>query len=193
MNESARKLTFFFVTVILVSLLCFVIISVLGQKSSQRSAMTTGEKKISTTPTPQVIPTAMLVAVPSKTQVSVEEAFTIEIRLATYTHAATGVQLELMYDPGVLYVSAITPGGVFSNPLEYANTHDTKRGHILYAVGSFDGKMGEGVIAILTAKAHKGTNGSKEVLSIAPTTLVTAAGVEPSILKERKGATLVVR
>jgi hypothetical protein len=193
MNESARKSTTFLIVIVLVSLLGFAAISVLGQKQNQRSAVTTGDKKTSTTPIPQVEPRATLVAIPSKTQVSQQEEFTIEIKLATNTYAVTGVQLELTYDPAILSISAITPGGFFPNPLEYAQNNDTKKGHILYAVGSFDGKTGEGIVATLVAKAHKGTNGPKEVLTIAPTTLVTADGVEPSILKEGKGATIVVR
>lgn len=193
MNEAARKPIVLFIAVLV---LCFILLAMLS------TFLQKGDKAREAKSTPTTTPlqlqkganaTATLLAVSTKSQVSQGEEFSINIIIQTGENIVTGVQAEIQYDSSVLSITKIAPGDFFAKPLELANKNDSAKGEIIYAVGSFDGVKGGGVIAKITAKALKKTNGSVEVLTIKPTTLISAFDAKQSVLKEGRGASLVIR
>jgi len=128
-----------------------------------------------------------------KQEYAVGEAVPIDIIITTGSNAVTGVQLEMEYDPTLIAVDTITEGTFFAKPIVIANKNDKTKGQIVFAVGSFDGKTGNGAVATLTARALKKTNGRVEGLTVKPTSLVTELNNKTSVLRAVKGVYIVIR
>lgn len=131
----------------------------------------------------------------AKNEIAVGETFPITVSIDTGDNLVTIVQLELRYDPTLLSVVSVSQGDFFVSPIEYAKKIDPKTGEIQYAIGSFEGKKGQGVLATIQVIARKKTqaNASIEVLTIKSTSIVAELGSEQSVLKARKGASVVIR
>jgi len=112
--------------------------------------------------------------------------YSLPVNISTGTNKVTAVQLELQYDPAALTYVAIAPGPFFAKPDVLSNQIDAKTGRITYAFGAgLTGKAiaGEGIVANITfsAKVQTLTNTS---ITFLPKTLVTAEGINDSILKQ---------
>lgn len=106
----------------------------------------------------------------------------------------SAVQLEISYDPNVLTVNDIsTPKGSFlENSIQLFKSIDKKNGRISYALGlpgAVAAKEGTGIVATITFTVNDRTKG-ETVLSLLPKTLVTAEGIDTSVLKSATGATI---
>jgi len=106
---------------------------------------------------------------------------------------ATAVQVELSYDPKVLTNVDVKAGPFFDNPVELIKKIDTTNGRISYAVGISPAgveKQGTGTVATITFTAN--TQIAKVTqIQFQPKTLVTAAGIQTSILKSSTGTSIL--
>jgi len=136
-----------------------------------------------------------LTASSSKNEIAVGETFPITVSIDTGDNLVTIVQLALSYDPTLLTIESVSQGDFFVTPIEYAKKIDKELGEIQYAIGSFEGKKGQGTLATIRVTAKKKTqaNAPVEVLTIKSTSIVAELGSEQSVLKARKGASVVVR
>lgn len=105
----------------------------------------------------------------------------------------TGVQLEIKYDPAVLGNVDITPSSLFKNSLVLRKEINKTKGTISLVMGvppTTDAKKGTGQVAEMTFtvldKSKKQT-----AVRFLPETIVTAEGLNYSVLKMATGATIV--
>jgi hypothetical protein len=108
----------------------------------------------------------------------------VDVVVNSDVNQVTGVQLELQYDPKVIRVLNIRPGSFFTNSIELIKTIDATQGRVSYALGlqpSEVAKSGSGVVATLTVA--KVSAAQTATISILPKSLVSAQGVESSVLK----------
>lgn len=120
--------------------------------------------------------------------------YSVPINIITQKNKVTAVQLELQYDPLVLTNVAVSPGPFFKNPNVLLNRIDTKTGRISYAFGTGltdVGIAGQGIVATLTFSA-KTKIPAKTAIIFLPKTLVTAQGVNESVLKTTNNAAFTV-
>lgn len=105
----------------------------------------------------------------------------------------TGVQLEIKYDPAVLSDVNITPSDLFKNALVLRKNIDKTKGDISFVLGvppTTDAEKGEGKVAVITFNVLDKTNG-QTVVRFLPDTLVTAEGLNYSVLKKTTDATII--
>ncbi len=129
----------------------------------------------------------------SSTQ-SALQTYSLPINIETGKNKATAVQLELQYDPKVLTNVVVTPGVFFKNPVVLLNQIDVKTGRISYAFGiglADQGVGGKGVVATITFDTKAGLPQQTQILFL-PKTLVTAEGINESVLKLTNSATFTV-
>lgn len=129
----------------------------------------------------------------SKAEVAVGESFPITISITTGVNLVTIVGLKLSYDPSLVSIENILPGDFLQDPIEYAKENDSEKGEIRYSIGSFEGRKGQGTLATIQARALKKTTGTVEVLTINSTSIVAELGYKKSVLKDTKGASVVIR
>ena len=181
MNPS-RKPVLFLALGIVVALVTLLLITSSSQRKKEEERIPADRRAFTT-----------LSVVASKNQVTVGEQFTIEVRIASGENRINGVQLELQYDPTVIAIENVSEGDFLPKPILLNNANNKAEGFILFALGSIDGKKGNGAVAKLTARAQKRTRGQTELLTIRPTSLITEFDNKNSVLKEVKGATIVIR
>jgi hypothetical protein len=121
----------------------------------------------------------------------------VQVLINTEQNTASGIQLELSYDPKALTNVKIVPGTFFKNPqlLPLWNTIDTKNGRISHAqvlLPSQDGSQGKGIVATITFNRLPGTTLSKTSIEFLPKTAVQQAGINPSVLKTSVGTTILL-
>jgi len=130
----------------------------------------------------QLQPTPILTSVLSFKQ---ESATSTAILIDTGSVAASGVQLSISFDPGILQNVAISPGDFFTNALVLTNKIDSTNGTIFYAAvvpPNGRSRQGKGVVARLSYTFAQGAiNPTK--LQFLPDTKVSARGVNNSTLK----------
>lgn len=151
------------------------------------------QPKIIQTPAQPTAQTILTFENPSMNPVS-NSGFSLPITITTGKNTVTAVQLDLAYDPKLLTNVAIQKGTFFTEPVILLNNIDSKTGKISFALGinpNERGVNGEGVIATLTfqtkSKIPEATN-----IYFFPKTLVTAEGIEQSVLKSTKPAEFIV-
>ncbi len=123
------------------------------------------------------------VATPSSASIV---SYSLPINISTGTNKVTAVQLEMQYDPAILTNVSIAPDSFFANPNVLLNQIDFKAGRISYAFGvglRDQGIAGKGIVANLTFSVS-GTTPQKTAILFLPKTLVTAQGINESVLKE---------
>lgn len=112
--------------------------------------------------------------------------YSLPIEISTGKNKVTTVQLELMYDTRLLTNVAITPGSFFTKPNVLLDKIDVETGRVSYALSigpTGQASTGKSVVANLTFSVK--TNISEEVAIIfLPKTLVTAEGINDSVLKQ---------
>lgn len=113
-------------------------------------------------------------------------SYSIPVNISTGKNKVTAVQLELQYDPEILTNIIISPGSFFTKPDVLLNQIDTKTGRISYAFGvglADEGVVGKGTIANLTFSTKTKTP-ARTTITFLPKTLVTAQGINESVLKQ---------
>ncbi len=111
--------------------------------------------------------------------------YSLPINISTGKNKVTAVQLEIQYDPLVLTNVKVVPGSFLTNPQVLLNQIDDKAGRISYAFGvgiKDQGVSGMGIVANLTFSTSK--TREKTAILFLPKTLVTAQGINESVLKE---------
>lgn len=173
----------FFITII------FLWIALSNSSSTQTTNVTT--KPPSPTPTPYAQTSLNLspgtIAVP----VGNVAQQTVDVMMTTGANDVTGVQLELSYDPKALTNVSVAQGTMFQNPLMFTNKVDTTMGRISYVYVITPSQMpqkGSGTVAVITFTPLRNpvdANGQKitqTMIQLLPKTLVTARGVDQSVL-----------
>jgi len=169
------------------------------------AATRSGQQPKPTQPTPSTTPAASPSPTPpayttlqlSPNPITVSTAGTgkAEILIDTYQNTATGVQVELSYDPKAITNIVMTPGAFFNNPLIIPqwNKIDQQTGRISHAQvlpPSQTGVKGKGVIATMTFSRVPNSGLTQTQLQFMPKTAVTQSGVNPSVLKSSAGTTI---
>lgn len=120
--------------------------------------------------------------------------YSLPVNISTGKNKVTAVQLELQYDPAILTNVVIAPGSFFAKSDVLLNQVDAKTGRITYAFGvglTGQGVVGKGTVANLTFSAKTKTLEKTAILFL-PKTLVTAAGVSESVLKQTTNSLFTV-
>ena len=120
--------------------------------------------------------------------------YSLPISINTFKNKVTAVQLELQYDPKILTNVTVVPGSFFVNPIVLLNQIDIKTGRISYAFGIGpigQAVIGKGTVANITFTTKVKTAEKTSILFL-PTTLVTAEGINKSVLKQAINALFVV-
>lgn len=120
--------------------------------------------------------------------------YSLPIDIQTFRNKVTAVQLELQYDPKMLTSVTVTPGSFFANPDILLNQIDTKTGRISYAFGAGlknQGVIGKGTVANITFSAKAGIVEEIAIIFL-PKTLVTAEGINESVLKQTTNGLFII-
>lgn len=190
-------------TLILISglVLITVVLFIIALRSSNTPVTTTQQMITQVT---QPIPTASLTPMmahsilslaPNPVNVLPGGQGKVMVNLDTSDNAVTAVQLELAYDPSIISNVKVTPGALFQNGVILINKNNLKTGRYTFAFGIVPNQptvRGAGVAASITFTALPNTNGQNSQLTILPTTLVTARGVSPSVLRASSGTTIMI-
>lgn len=185
-----RKTLALIIALVVVTVVLFVIAL---KGSNQQGGQNAQPTQMVSEPSPTVPLNSILSLSPNPVTVKPGQKGSVDVTLNT-TNDVTAVQLELKYDPTVLSNVQVTKGQMFPNPVVLINRGDTAKGNFTYALGIAPQQQpvkGNGVVATVTFTA-KGTAGSQTQLELLPTTLVTARGVKPSVLKSASGTTVSI-
>src|SRR3989344_2463619 len=120
--------------------------------------------------------------------------YSTEVTITTGDNKVNAVQLELAFDTNRLYNVDIKPGQLFQNATELIKRIDSKKGTISYALTAplgQKGLSGTGTVAVITF-AENGRAGDIARINFLPKTLVTADGMDKSVLKSAVGATFEI-
>lgn len=112
--------------------------------------------------------------------------YSLPVEIATSENKVTAVQLELQYDPEVLANVTVIPGPFFGASDVLLNQIDAKTGRISYALSvglTAQGVTGKGIVATVTFSSKVKTPEKTAILFL-PKTLVTASGINESVLKQ---------
>lgn len=122
----------------------------------------------------------------------------LDINIDTKDNKVTGVQLEISYDPKVLGNVKLTPvegkNAFLGNPLVLYNKTDSEKGEVSLILGippSSEAKNGTGTVAVLSFNVLNRTSKETQV-SFLPGTIVTAVGINSSVLKTSSNAKIVL-
>lgn len=117
-----------------------------------------------------------------------------EINVDTGSNEITGVQLEIAYDPKIIKNMEIQPGDIFRTPTILLNQNDEKTGRISYALvlsPSQQPVTGTGIVATLILNTYPESDTVVQTnITILPKSLVSAIGVDGSVLRDIKNATI---
>ncbi|OGH13895.1 MAG: hypothetical protein A3H50_00800 [Candidatus Levybacteria bacterium RIFCSPLOWO2_02_FULL_37_10] len=117
--------------------------------------------------------------------------YSTDVTITTGGSKVNAVQLELAFDTIHLYNVDIKPGPLFKNAIELLKKINSETGTISYAIATPLGQKGfsgSGVVAVITF-AEKGKPGEIAQINFLPKSLVTAQGIDKSVLKTAVGAT----
>lgn len=144
-----------------------------------------------TVPTPTPVAQTVLVLFPNPLVVA-SPSGSLAVTIDTGENPVTAVQLEFSYNPLALPTIDIKPSTFFENPVTLLKTVDTKNGKISYALAippTGAAKKGKGEIATISFTTNI-PSGQKSDIILLPKSLVTAEGVQKSVLKSSSGATI---
>lgn len=121
---------------------------------------------------------------------SVSGVYEMDVNIDSDDNEVTGAQLELSFDPKVLGKVDIKPGSFLSNPVVILKKIDTASGKITYMLGNQLGEpgvKGQGTIAVISFSK---TGNEETFIDFLPQTIVTAQGLDQSVLKETVSAVI---
>lgn len=186
------KRTVLLIGILIVTATLLLIYAVASHPSKKREP----EIKLPLTVSPGPINDTILSFSPDYVMLSTSEAASIDIKIDTGRNQITGVQVELAYDPEVFTDIKIEPGTFFPQANVLLNNNDKKSGRYSYALvlpPTTPPLTGSGTVAKVSLKkfANVSNTQSPTALTILPKSLVSAIGVEGSVLRETKSATIV--
>lgn len=110
----------------------------------------------------------------------------VDVVLDSNDNDVTGVQIELQYDPQAITNVSIVPGTFFKQSLELLKKVDSTKGKVIYLLGNSFSQppvRGKGVVAKVSFQKVSGTSMKETPLTVLPTSLVSATGIDKSVLK----------
>ncbi len=115
------------------------------------------------------------------------KTYTTDVTIDTGNNKVTAVQLELSFDPKLITNVDIKPGSFFVNPTELLKKINNQEGSVSYAIagGLLTGNRsvkGQGVVATISFE-EIGSADETTYIKFLPKTLVTAEGIDKSVLK----------
>lgn len=140
-------------------------------------------------PTPTPVAMTTLSFAPNPITVAPGGQGTVSVNINTSLNKVTAVQLEIAYDPNIISNVQVTTGPLFQNAVVLINRNNTQTGRLTYAFGitpNHPTVEGVGSVATITFTANN-VPGKQAQLALLPTSLVTARGVAPSVLKSETG------
>lgn len=160
----------------------------LALKPSTSSPITA---RIQPIPTPNVAQSTLtLTAVASTTSAAIlsnQKSFTIDVDSST--NKITAVQVTLGFDPKNISNITITPGTFFPKATELIKNIDYVGGRIAYAIAippTGNAVIGKGTVATVKYTMLPTASGNI-TFTFMPKTLITAEGINPSVLKRSVG------
>ncbi len=121
--------------------------------------------------------------------------YSVPVNISTGKNKVTAVQLEMQYDPKVLSNVSASSSSFFDNPVVLLSETDTTTGRISYAFGigpTGQGVVGLGTVATLNFSVTSSTEQQTTISFLPKTSLVTAEGINESVLKQTNDITLTV-
>lgn len=186
----SKRTILLIVVLIVVTVGLFVIALLSINKQTPPQINTTGSTP-TVTPTP---PAHTILALDPTTVTMASSSGSINVTINTNGDNITAVQLELQYDPAVLTNVKLTPGTFLPDASVLINNVDPSTGRISYAliIASPTGaKSGSGTIATLSFSTLPTTKTQTDIIFL-PKSLVTAVGIDPSVLKSTTNTTIIL-
>lgn len=183
------KRTLILIGVLIVITIGLLILALSAQKGKQ--TIPTTQQSTGSSPSP-VIPHTVLSFSPNTVSMSSQSA-TLAVAIDTGGDKVTAIQLELQYDPAAISVVDIAPSGFIPNPLVLLKNIDAQQGRVSYVLGlpgSEEPKTASGTVATVTIRALKAQQQTQ--IKILPKSLVTATGVQTSVLKSTSDVTITL-
>lgn len=172
-----------------------IILFIIALRAGNQTQAPSTPPQVAVQPTASVPAHTVLSAGPNPLTVAPGEQGAVNISMNTSDNNVTAVQLELGYDPNIISNVKVTAGAMFSNPVILIDKNDAASGRYTYAFGITPNSptvKGTGVVATVTFTALPGAVGKDMQLGLLPTSLVTARGVAPSVLKIATGTVIDV-
>lgn len=153
-------------------------------------------------PTTAISPDAqsVLSLIPNPMMLDATNKGTIDVNIETGGNEVTAVQFELKYDPSAITDIEIRPAKFFTSPVELMKLVDKTNGRITYMIGISPAQnpiSGSGSVAQITFSKTRNTNLASTEIKFAKTenseSIVTATGIEESVLKETHGAVIELK
>lgn len=184
-----NRRTFLLILLLVLAVALLVVISRQAISPPQGTKTTTTEL----TPTPAARNFTTLVASPSAGLLTVGQEDGFVVIIDTDKNNIAAVQLEMIFNPGYLSVSKITPLDFFKDPTILLNEVDNKQGTISYALGTTEVRIGRGQLVKITVVGKKPTGPNSTPITFLPKTSVGEIGNPSSVLKEAVGANFLIR
>lgn len=171
-----------------------VVLLVVAVKSSQQQQGSKQPAPVAQRPTPTPVAHTLLSISPNPLT-AVAGINTASVNIDTSIDNVTGVQLEIAYDPKVLTNVTIKPGTFFTNPNILLTNVNKTSGRVTYVLGITPAQQpvkGTGTVATLSFSVRPGVTESQTQITLLPKSLVSARGVNPSVLKMATGTTVML-
>lgn len=114
----------------------------------------------------------------------------LTIDIATGSNKVTAVQFEISYDPKAITNVKVTPATFFTTPVVFLNQVDAAKGIIVYAIGIAPTESpvsGKGSVVTIS---YTPIGSLASDVTFLPHSLVTADGIDYSVLKSTSGTTI---
>ncbi len=133
---------------------------------------------------------------PDYIELSTSDSASLDIMINSGKNQITGIQLEIGYDPEVFSEIILTPGKFLPQATVLLNENDEKNGRVSYALVLPPSVLPiSGTGTVVNVRLTKSTDVSDAsnptTISILPKSLVSAIGIEGSVLREVKNASVV--
>ncbi|GDX62015.1 hypothetical protein LBMAG33_3250 [Candidatus Levyibacteriota bacterium] len=114
----------------------------------------------------------------------------VNLNISTGNNLITSAEIRLTYDPKIISITNIEPGGFFINPSVVFNKNNVENGIIIYAIISREGKNKNGTIAKLTIQNISGKLGELSKIDISPESIITSSNSQSNLLKSAIGTSI---
>lgn len=185
-----RKTLALISALVLVTIILFVI--ALNNTKTAPTSSSTPESNNLTSQGPSETPIpahSILTLSPNPIMVTPGQKATVITNIDTSDNQVTGVQLEIAYDPNMISNVKVVPGEMFTSPVVLINNNNAQTGRYTYAFGimpNHDPVKGTGNVATITFTALN-KPGESSQLTLLNSSLVSARGITPSVLKSATG------
>ncbi len=153
------------------------------------------QSQLSATPTsqylPQTVPQTTLWLQPNPATVTNDGSVDLDMYINAQENKVTAVQLEISYDPTALQYVSIKGTDLLAGRPELIKRIDEKNGRITFAAGvapqdkNFSIQGADEIGKLVFRKLR--TNETQTEVKLLPVSLVTARGVEQSVMTQAKG------